>query len=147
MDIVVSSIWLHRNASRHRRGEDTSVHLPAQTAFGSCRGIQTRPFSFLISVIIIFFPFSQRAGYNFTFFSSFFLFFNRAEQEPSPPLYWEFVETVLLLEECKWLREVDGGLGRQLSRCRTLWKPKKGVFVFVFIKRMSLLAWQEVVKE
>ncbi|KAL3966407.1 hypothetical protein ACER0C_030298 [Sarotherodon galilaeus] len=57
-----------------------------------------------------------------------------AEQEPSPPLYWEFVETVLWLEKCKWLREVDGGLGRQLARCRTLWKPKKGVFVFVFFK-------------
>lgn len=105
------------------------------------REYKRAPFPFLISVIIIFFPFSQRAGYNFTFL--FLFLFNRAEQEPSPPLLWEFVETVLWLEECKWLREVDGRLERQLARCRTLWKPKKRSICFCFL----LLAWQEVVKE
>lgn len=32
MDIVVSSIWLHRDASRHRRGEDT-YYLTAENCF------------------------------------------------------------------------------------------------------------------
>lgn len=135
----------HLITQKHQQAPEGGRHVRTPT---STDGVWFLPgntnallFLFLISVIIIFFPFSQRAGYNFTFL--FLFFFNRAEQEPSPPLLWEFVETVLWLEECKWLREVDGRLERQLARCRTLWKPKKRSICFCFL----LLAWQEVVKE